>query len=143
MTTKIRPTYSATKRAKSLFRAVALFLIAGAASAQTTPPGVSPEHHEDNVRAVAGARVILSRVNDPDSIQWDLVAVTPKRDVCYAFRGKNKFNATIRTNAYVLSGTSEVVMKEDSDKFVDVWNAHCAHPKEPRDVTVLMRFAKK
>jgi C1A family cysteine protease len=100
---------------------------------------------EKQTRSIAllGAKSLKASMKDPDTFEIKDVIHMEDGSICYTYRAKNSFNAMLQGNAVV--DTSEKEMKilvsgRDGNKFVSVWNKHCAK-KSGKDLTDIAKIA--
>ena len=76
-------------------------------------------------KAVLGAKVLRSALNDPDSFDLSTLLLMDDGTACYEFRAKNGFGAKMIGYAVQTTDGKMLVKEQDGSRFTAVWNKQC------------------
>lgn len=83
------------------------------------------EENEKFARDVLAVRQLRSAMKNPASFSLEKVSRTDDGTLCVSYRATNSFNAVIPGQAVITK--TEIVVSDDRDRFVPVWNRRCAN----------------
>lgn len=78
--------------------------------------------------ATEGALTIRRAMKDPASFELSSADDHGAGIVCYQFRSKNSFGASVPDSAVLTSKGDILLRSANGNKFVAYWNQHCAQP---------------
>ncbi len=82
-------------------------------------------------------------MKDPTAFELTSMMVHDSGFVCYDYRAKNSFGATMPNSAVLTNGAKLLVRERDSSQFVKAWNANCTKPGASDQTDLAINILKR